>query len=151
MSTGECSSPESHDHGNASGGSSSNGTNSSNSGQQNANSGGSGNGNNAGQGNGNSPGQGNGRGLGDGTRPSELIFADPRILEAEGNFQLSQYGEVDQSKIEVLSLDSDHGEKMDYSQVMGIYEKQALRDLSDSDIPQGMESVVKDYFIKINN
>lgn len=72
-------------------------------------------------------------------------------MEAEGNFQMSQHGEIDQSKIEVLSLDSEHGEKRDYSEVMNIYQKQALRDLSNSDIPQGMENVVKDYFIKINN
>jgi len=78
------------------------------------------------------------------------LFVDPRILTSEGDFQLSQGDETDVTRIEVLTLNGEFGEKKEYREVMALYEKQALRDLSQGDIPAGMETVVKDYFIKIN-
>lgn len=63
---------------------------------------------------------------------------------------MTQSGDVDTERIEVLTLNSDFGEKKDYKEVIALYEKQALRDLSESEIPAGMESVVKEYFIKIS-
>lgn len=50
----------------------------------------------------------------------------------------------------MLTLNSDFGEKKAYHEVMALYEKQALRDLSEKEIPVGMEMVVKEYFMKIN-
>ncbi|MBN2898678.1 MAG: hypothetical protein JXO44_07880, partial [Clostridia bacterium] len=95
-------------------------------------------------------GQGTGDGRGTGTSTKEGEGLDFRILENAGNFQMVQYGEKDSKALEVLSSEADFGEKLDAQSVMAIYEKQALRDLSDQEIPVGMETFIKDYFTKIN-
>ena len=108
-----------------------------------------------GQNTGESPGSGggqspNGRGLGDGTPPGDTLYVDTRIIDQNGKFQMSQYGDTDDVRIEMLTLEAESGEKMDYKEVVALYEKQALRELKEQAIPVGMETVVKDYFTKIN-
>lgn len=63
---------------------------------------------------------------------------------------MSQFGERDTVRIEMLTLEGEFGEKMDYQDVVALYEKQALREMTEQSIPVGMETVVKDYFTKIN-
>lgn len=93
---------------------------------------------------------GAGRGLGEGTPPSDELYLDPRLLERSGAFQMSQFGDTDTVRIEMLTLEGEYGEKKDYQDVLDLYEKQALREMAEQSIPVGMETVVKDYFTKIN-
>ncbi|GMQ60073.1 hypothetical protein AN1V17_44730 [Vallitalea sediminicola] len=111
---------------------------------------GNGQGNQQGNGNSNTNGTGNGEGRGKGSANSKT---DNESLNASTEDQSinGQRGNKDESKIQIIkegiSID---GEKVPYARVIGEYESKAYESMNTSDIPKGMQEVVKEYFSGLN-
>lgn len=81
----------------------------------------------------------------------EKVFA-PRLLGGEGEKDLLQgnKGEGGQTKIYKTQQGMTiKGEMLPYNQVIGQYREQAFQNLESSQIPQGMQDIVKDYFTSL--
>lgn len=103
-------------------------------------------GNGQGNGNGNGKGQGRGKGSANSETDNESIDASTEDKNING-----KRGNKDDSQIQMTKEGiSIGGEKVPYVQVIGEYESKAYESMNTSDIPKGMQEVVKEYFSGLN-
>lgn len=119
-------------------------------GQGQGNGEGNGQGNQQGKGNSNANGTGKGEGRGKGSANSKTDNESLNASSEDQNIN-GQRGNKDDSKIQIIkegiSID---GEKVPYTRVIGEYESKAYESMNTSDIPKGMQEVVKEYFSGLN-
>ena len=125
---------------------------------------GSGEGEGAGQGDGQGQGSGQGQGQGGGwntgsdtgtendieNKPGEEIFIPGREQGDDGNLSgsINENGESQQVQIENgLNID---GSKVDYDKVIGDYTNSALEGANNSNLPESLKNLIKDYFEGLN-
>lgn len=83
----------------------------------------------------------------------EKVFA-PKLLGGEGEKDILQgsKGEGGQTKIYKTEQGMTiQGEMQPYKQVIGKYKEQAFQNIEGSEIPQGMQDIVKDYFTSLED
>lgn len=83
----------------------------------------------------------------------EKVFA-PKLLGGEGEKDMLQgsKGEGGQTKIYKTEQGMTiKGEMQPYNQVIGEYKEHAFQNLEGSEIPQGMQGIVKDYFTSLED
>ena len=83
----------------------------------------------------------------------EKVFA-PKLLGGEGEKDMlkGSKGEGGQTKIYKTEQGMTiKGEMQPYNQVIGEYKEQAFQNLEGSEIPQGMQGIVKDYFTSLED
>ncbi|GMQ61825.1 ATP synthase subunit B family protein [Vallitalea maricola] len=128
--------------------SSSTGANSAQNGQGSGQGNGQGSGQGNQQGNGNSNGKGQGRGKGSANSETDNESLDASTQDKNIN---GKRGNKDDSQIQMTKEGiSIGGEKVPYVQVIGEYESKAYESMNTSDIPKGMQEVVKEYFSGLN-
>ncbi|MDU5261531.1 MAG: pectinesterase [Clostridium celatum] len=151
----------------------SNGQNTSNSTQQSSNSGqnqGQGQGNGQGQGSGSGSGQGQGgsggNGAGSGTgwntgstvgkendlenSQREQIYIPGRNEGSDGNLTGNKNNNGNSQEIESQNGLNIGGEKVDYDKVIGDYSNSALEGANNSNLPQSLKDLIKNYFEGLN-
>lgn len=107
---------------------------------------GSGNGNQQG-GNGNGSGIGSGRGSGSANQGTDGQRVDGTTSDEQVNGQRDDKDSDLQLVREGVSI---AGEKIPYDRIIGEYESKAYETMNSSDIPKGMQEVVKEYFSGLN-
>lgn len=102
-------------------------------------------------GQGNIPGNGNRNGEGKGTG-SANNDADNKPLDAstEDKYVNGQQGDKNSSIEMTKEGISIGGEKISYDQVIGEYQNKAYESMNGSEIPKGMQQVIKEYFSGLN-
>lgn len=112
---------------------------------------GNGSGNGTGNGNGNGNGSGNGMGKGRGTGSANSETDGTGVQGTTHDEQLSGSRGNKNSEIQLMREGvSIAGEKVPYDRIIGEYEDKAYESMNSSDIPQGMQEVVKEYFSGLN-
>lgn len=100
-----------------------------------------------GEGQGQGQGEGQGQGRGEGHIEDEMIYLRDAQghLDFEANIQGTQNsgGEIQQNAQKGFG---DRGESVPYKDVYQEYKSEALKNLDDYDIPQGMQELIKQYF-----
>lgn len=107
--------------------------------------GGSGSGNGSGSGAGN----GNGRGTGSSTAAHDYVSI-PNAVADDPSLTGEKIGDQDSEYYRQQNGLAWEGEHVDYSTVIGEYTENAYEGLTNGRYPNGMESVIRDYFEKLN-
>lgn len=137
-------------NGNSNGNDQGNG-NSNGNGQGNGNGNGQGNGNSNGngQGNGNGSGTGNGRGTGSSDAAHDYVSI-PNAVADDPSLSGGRNGSQDSGYFRQQNGLAWEGEHVDYNSVIGEYTDSAYEGIANGKYPSGMESVIRDYFEKLN-
>lgn len=125
-----------------------------------------------GEGSGSGSGAGSGSGIGDGStegssgaglgkkettggelKEYEKVFAT-RLLGGEGDKDILQGNKNPDGQTKIFETEQGltiKGEMLPYDQVIGQYKEQAFQNIESSQIPQGMQNIVKEYFSSLED
>lgn len=110
---------------------------------------GQGNGSGSGNGNGQGSGSGNGRGTGSSDASHDYVSI-PNAVGGDSDLTGTQYGNQDSEYFRQQNGLAWEGEHVEYSSVIGEYTESAYEGLANGRYPNGMESVIRDYFGSLN-
>ncbi|NLN47701.1 MAG: hypothetical protein GX154_01080, partial [Clostridiales bacterium] len=83
----------------------------------------------------------------------EKVFAT-RLLGGEGDKDILQGNKNDNGQTKIFQTEKGltvKGEMLPYNQVIGQYKEEAFQTMESSQIPQGMQNIVKEYFTSLED
>lgn len=83
----------------------------------------------------------------------EKVFAT-RLIGGEGDKDILQGNKNQEGQAKIFETEQGltiKGEMLPYDQVIGQYKQQAFQNIESSQIPQGMQNIVKDYFTSLED